>query len=154
MRSGCQQVADIDVVEEENRDEFCSTIRGEPQYVDGGEDDRVIVEWLTREPSAFGIFGYSFAAENPEMVATNPIDGVTPTAMTIADGSYPLARPFYIYVKTHRIDDVPMLKEMLVEYASEAAIGPGGYLVERGLVPLSEPERAESIAKVNTLIGN
>jgi phosphate transport system substrate-binding protein len=153
MRSGCEQLADIDAVDEEDRDAFCSSIRGEPYYVEGGEDDMIIVQRLAKEPSAFGIFGFSFAALNPEMVKANPVDGVQPTAATIADGIYPLARPLYIYVKNNRVAEVPMLGQLLSEYVSQAAIGPDGYLVGHGLVPLSEAERAESADKAKAFVG-
>ncbi len=35
------------------------------------------------------------------------------------------------------------MKEFLEEYMSEAALGPDGYLAERGLTPLDDAKRAE-----------
>jgi phosphate transport system substrate-binding protein len=35
------------------------------------------------------------------------------------------------------------MKEFLEEYVSDTALGPDGYLAERGLTPLSDEKRAE-----------
>ncbi len=47
----------------------------------------------------------------------------------------------------HR-DVIPGMKEFLAEYMSEAALGPDGYLAERGLTPLADDKRAEVAAAV------
>lgn len=151
MLDGCDKLSNIEMIDAEERNQFCSTIRGEPHYVEGGEDDTLIVDSLAKDPKAFGIFGFSFVVDNPDRIKANPIDGVQPTFQTISDGSYPLARPLFLYVKTNRIDEVPKLKAFLAEYVSDAAIGPGGYLTEHGLVPLSEDERAKFRAVAQSL---
>jgi len=38
---------------------------------------------------------------------------------------------------------IPGLNEFVAEYMSEAALGPDGYLAERGLAALSDEKRAE-----------
>jgi phosphate transport system substrate-binding protein len=40
------------------------------------------------------------------------------------------------------------MKEFLEEYVSEAALGPDGYLAERGLTPLADDKRAEVASAV------
>ncbi|MBC7157016.1 MAG: phosphate ABC transporter substrate-binding protein, partial [Rhodobacteraceae bacterium] len=62
---------------------------------------------------------------------------------TIGDGSYPVSRPLFFYVKNAHRGVIPNLEEFLEEYMSEEALGPDGYLVERGLVPLADARRAE-----------
>ena len=71
-----------------------------------------------------------------------------PSFDTIADGSYPVARPLYFYVKNAHRDVIPGMKEFLAEYMSEAALGSDGYLAERGLTPLSDDKRAEMASAV------
>ena len=68
------------------------------------------------------------------------IDGIAPSPETISNGTYPLARSLYIYVKKAHIGVTPGLQEFLIEFTSEAAVGRGGYLQDRGLVPLPEAE--------------
>jgi phosphate transport system substrate-binding protein len=154
MQAGCQRVDGLEIILEEDQNAFCSTIRDDDVYIDGGEDDMVIVNMLAEDPSAFGIFGFSFTVDFPEMVKANPIDGVQPTVASIKDGTYPLARPLYIYVKNGRVAAVPKIKDFLVEYISEPTFGPDSYLAEHGLVPLTDEERAESMTKVKMLVGN
>ena len=48
----------------------------------------------------------------------------------------------YIYVKKAHIGVTPGLDQFISEFISDAASGPGGYLQDRGLVPLPEAELA------------
>ena len=64
------------------------------------------------------------------------VGGIAPTANTISDGSYPLSRSLYIYVKKASVGVTPGLKEFINEFVSDAATGRGGYLADRGLIAL------------------
>jgi phosphate transport system substrate-binding protein len=79
------------------------------------------------------------------------VDGVEPTFEAIADGSYPVSRPLYFYVKKAHVGVIPGLKEYLQEFTSEKAWGEEGYLSERGLIPLPDAERAQVKAAVENL---
>ena len=68
------------------------------------------------------------------------IDGVAPTVATIAEGTYPLSRSIYIYVKKAHVGVTLGLQEFVDEFVSDAATGRGGYLQGRGLIPLLPPE--------------
>ena len=68
--------------------------------------------------------------------AAASINGVKPSAGSISDGSYPLARSLYIYVKKSHIGVTQGLQDYLNEFVSDAATGRGGYLQSRGLIPL------------------
>ncbi len=105
-------------------------------WVDAGENDNVIVQTLTKTPGSLGVFGYSFLEENGDKVKGNPISGIRPTAQAIADGSYPLSRSLYIYVKKANVGVTKGLQEFVDEFVSDAASGRGGYLQGRGLIPL------------------
>jgi phosphate transport system substrate-binding protein len=61
------------------------------------EDDNVLVQGIEGSPYAIGFFGYAYYLENQGRLKILDIDGVTPTAATAEDGSYPLSRPLYIY---------------------------------------------------------
>jgi ABC-type phosphate transport system substrate-binding protein len=43
----------------------CDTVREDGAYVEAGENDNLIVQKLSANPSAVGIFGYSFLEEKP-----------------------------------------------------------------------------------------
>lgn len=116
------------------------TLRGDGAWIDAGENDNALVQTLTRTPGALGVLGYSYLEQNRDMVKGARIAGVAPTFEAIADGSYPLARSLYIYVKKAHTPLKPALKSFIAEFVSEAAAGRTGYLRERGLIPLSVDE--------------
>ena len=51
------------------------------------------------------------------------------------------SRPLYFYVKLAHVDVIPGIREFLAEYTSEDSWGPGGYLEERGMIPMPKNER-------------
>ena len=117
--------------------ENCSRMRQDGPFVEAGENDNLIVQRIEADPNALGIFGYSFLYENEDKLMGVPVDGIAPSADTIADFSYEIARPLFVYVKNAHRGVIPGLNEFLGEYVSDRAMSADGYMVERGLVPLS-----------------
>lgn len=145
MHAGCEE---LDYVADGGFDgdwveENCSRMRTDGPFVEAGENDNLIVQRLQSDPNALGIFGYSFVYENLDTLVGVKLNGVEPNFETIADKSFPVARPLYFYVKNAHRDVIPGLNEFVEEYMSEDALAPGGYLSERGLVPLVDARRAE-----------
>jgi phosphate transport system substrate-binding protein len=120
-------------------------------FVELAMEGNLIVQKLEANPDAFGIFGFSFLDQNGEKVKGANIDGVEPTFDAIADGSYPVSRPLYFYVKKAHVDVIPGLRGFLREFTSERAWGDEGYLSDRGLIPMPEDERSEVAADVKSL---
>ncbi len=116
------------------------TLREDGAWIDSGENDNAIVQTLTRTPGSLGVFGYSFLEQNLDTVKAETIDGVTPNADTIASGAYPLSRSLFIYVKKAHIGVIPGLQQYVQEFLSEGSAGKGGYLADRGLIPLPEDQ--------------
>jgi len=116
------------------------TLREDNVWIDSGENDNAIVQTLTRTPGSLGVFGFSFLEQNLDTVRAETIDGVPPSIDSVADGTYPLARSLFIYVKKQHIGVTPGLQAFVQEFLSDASAGRGGYLQDRGLVPLT-PER-------------
>jgi phosphate transport system substrate-binding protein len=119
--------------------------------VEAGENDNLIVQKLEGNPRAMGIFGFSFLDQNTDKVRGAAIDGVEPTFDTIADGTYPISRPLFFYVKKAHAEVIPGLRDFLMEFTSERAWGEFGYLSDRGLIPLPEEERDEVASEVRSL---
>ena len=115
---------------------LAGSMRRDGRWVDAGENDNAIVQTLTRTPGTLGVFGYSFLEQNADQVKAATINGVAPSRRAIADGSYPLARSLYVYVKKAHLPVTPGLRDFVKELASDAASGRGGYLADRGLIPL------------------
>jgi phosphate binding protein len=61
------------------------------------EDDNILVQGVQGSPYAIGYFGYAYFAENEDVLKALSIEGVEPTAQSVDDNSYPLARPLFIY---------------------------------------------------------
>ena len=126
--------------QDENRHkQTCTHIREDGAYIEAGENDNLLVQRVAENQGAIGVLGYSFLEENSERVRGIPISGVTPTAATISNFSYPGARKLYIYVKGEHMNVIPGLREFLNAWAQ--AWGPGGYLSEHGLIPLPDSDR-------------
>jgi phosphate transport system substrate-binding protein len=128
--------------DEDRFEALAQTLREDGGWVDSGENDNAIVQTLTRTPGSLGVFGFSFLEQNLDTVKPETIDGIAPTIDTIADGSYPLSRSLYIYVKKQHVGVTPGLEQFVMEFMSEASAGRGGYLQDRGLVPLPASELA------------
>ena len=71
------------------------------------------------------------------------IDGKEPAFDAIADGSYPVSRPLFFYVKKAHVGTIPGMQEYVAEFVSDKATGEYGYLTERGLIPMPEGERGQ-----------
>ena len=116
-------------------------IRTDGAWTDSGENDNAMVQMLSKTPGAVGVFGYSFLENNMDTVKAAAIEGVAPSIATISDGSYPLSRSLYIYVKKASLTNKPAVKAFVDGFVSDAASGKGGYLQSRGLIPLPDAER-------------
>jgi phosphate transport system substrate-binding protein len=144
MEAGCDSFAFIKALKESDGNRYksiCHTIREDGAFVEAGENDNLIVQKLEANPSALGIFGFSFLDQNTEKVKGAAIDGAVPSFESIADGGYPISRPLYFYVKKAHVGVIPGLREFLLEFTSERAWGDDGYLSDRGLIPMPEEER-------------
>lgn len=143
MEEGCEQFPAIEALEKSRHKEVCQRMRQDGPFIEAGENDNLIVQRLTADKNAFGIFGYSFLYENLDTLTGVAIEGIEPTQETIADSSYPVSRPLFFYIKNSHRGVIKGLDEFVAEYVSEASFGPGGYLSERGLIPLSDEQRDE-----------
>ncbi len=114
------------------------SVREDGAYIEAGENDNLIVNKLVANPNALGIFGFSFLDQNSDKVQGSIIDGNAPTFDAIAEGSYKVSRPLYFYVKKAHIGTVPGIQEYLNTFVSEDTIGPDGYLIDKGLIPLGD----------------
>jgi phosphate transport system substrate-binding protein len=154
MEAGCQQypwIKSLKDIDEKRYKRVCHTIREDGAYVEAGENDNLIAQKLATNPNALGIFGFSFLEENTDKLKGLKIDGIEPTFETIASAKYPTSRPLFIYVKKGHVGTIPGLKEFVVEYVSDKAIGEEGYLTDRGLVALEKSSLTKVRADVNSM---
>jgi phosphate transport system substrate-binding protein len=154
IEAGCKTfpaLAALEATENERFKKLCLSIREDGAYVEAGENDNLIVQKLVANPKALGVFGYSFLDQNTDVIAGDAIEGVMPEFEDIASGKYPLSRPLFIYVKNAHAGSIPGIREYVVDFASEKAIGDTGYLVDKGLIPAPKAERERSQADAAAL---
>jgi len=132
-------------------DDAMARLREDGAWIDAGENDNAIVQTLVNTPTAYGVFGYSFLAQNGDRIQAARVDGVAPEFDAIASGEYPISRSMFVYAKAQHVGVVPGIQEYLQEFASDEAWGDFGYLTDRGLIPLPEARRAELVERVNSL---
>jgi phosphate transport system substrate-binding protein len=154
MGAGAEKIPSLKALKEKDAkafDAIWKSMREDGAYVEAGENDNLIVQKLQSNPDAVGIFGYSFLEQNAKTINDIKIDGVEARYETIADGSYKMSRPLFIYVKKAHMDVVPGMKEFIAEYASDKALGPDGYLADKGLITLPDDQAKASMEAAKSL---
>lgn len=154
LEGGCKSFDWIEALKKSDKNQYksiCHTIREDGAYVEAGENDNLIVQKLEANPDALGIFGFSFLDQNSDKVRGSKIEGVEPEFELIADGSYPVSRPLFFYVKKAHVGMVPGIAEFLAEFSSDKAWGEEGYLADKGLIPMPDAERKEWAGKAANL---
>ncbi len=87
-----------------------------------GEDDNVTVQGVAGDgctegdlttTCAIGYFGFAFFQENTDTLQAVTVDGVFPSAETVADSSYPISRPLFMYTANEVVAEKPQVAEFL-----------------------------------------
>ena len=147
LMTGCRTFPGLKGLESTAPEAFrqaCGPFREDGVYVTTGENDNLIVRKVAGSGHAVGVFGFSYYDQNRDVLQAVAIEGVPPSFESIYDGTYPLARPLYVYVKLAHLHRIPGLIPFLEELVSARAVGEEGYLIDHGLVPVPEDERAMS----------
>lgn len=155
MQAGCLVDPRMQALKKEDSarfDDVCTRIRHDGGYAEGGENDNLIVQKLSKNPTAVGVLGYNFLEANLDELRDVSVDGVAASYETISAGTYPASRPLFIYVKKQHVRAIRGLYEFIEEYTSERTWGPQGYLRRRGLIPMADAARAEQQARAEQLV--
>ena len=136
MSKGCPKE-----IKEANKKD-CTLLREDGAAIEAGENDTLIINKIVAEPNNFGILGYSYYDANKDKVRAVTINGKSISKQSIQDGSYPISRPLYFYVKNQHKGVIPGIDEYIKEFTSKRAISNRGYLTDLGLVPLANPQEA------------
>jgi phosphate transport system substrate-binding protein len=118
----------------------CHIIRSDGHFIEAGENDNLIVQKLKNDSDALGIFGFSFLEENHHVIKAAQINNVTPSFESIVSGAYEVSRPLFIYLKREHLVLVKGMREFAYEIISKNTIGDDGYLMQKGLIPLTTIE--------------
>lgn len=118
----------------------CHIIRSDGHFIEAGENDNLIVQKLKNDINALGIFGFSFLEENHHAIKSANINKVAPSFDSIVSGKYEVSRPLFIYLKKEHLNLIAGMREFAYEIASKNTIGHDGYLMQKGLIPLTNSE--------------
>jgi phosphate transport system substrate-binding protein len=151
-RAGCESFPFIAAWKDTQKAKYkeaCFTARKDGAIVEESGD--VAVSMLAKNPNLLGFIPYDQFIQNGERLNGARIDGVAPSAESIASLQYPIARPLYFYLKADHVGKVPGLAQYVAEFTSEKAWGDKGYLTSKGLVAMSQAERKNYAADAKNL---
>jgi len=124
-------------------EEYEHTAQHEPT-----EEDNLIVQGIQDSPYAMGYFGYAYYNENSdavkavEVAAEEGDEPSEPSLPNAKDGSYPMARPLFIYGSESAIQEKEQVYEFLNFYLENAETD---MVQEIGYVPSSVDMRDENL---------
>ncbi|MBL8549590.1 MAG: PstS family phosphate ABC transporter substrate-binding protein [Hyphomonadaceae bacterium] len=88
------------------------------------EDDNVTVQGVATNPGAMGFFGIAYYEQNKQRLKALAIDAgagpIAPNADTVAAGTYPLARPMFLYANANALRR-PAVQQFVQFYVANAA---------------------------------
>lgn len=148
----CEKFAAMKALAGPEKKRYCQSVREDGAWTDVSGDYALLFNRLAGNPGAVGILGYSYLDLHRDRIKAASIDGVSPTAESISGWAYPLARPLFVYVKQAHVGSIPGLPQFVQEFVSDRAIGPQGYLVTRGLMPLPAAQLEAERRKVRQLV--
>ena len=87
------------------------------------ENDNILVQGIEGSPSAIGFFGYAYYANEGDSLKILSIDGVEANTANVDNGSYPLARPLFMYSDASIMRDKPQVAAWLAYVLNNAREG-------------------------------
>lgn len=139
---------------EKIRNKKCQIIRSDGHFIEAGENDNLIVQKLKNNPDALGIFGFGFFDENRQLLQVAQIDEIEANYENIVNKSYKISRPLFVYFKKEHLDLFPSSVNFIDELLSKNTLGFEGYLLQKGLIPLTEMELQKVRDEVNNNLKN
>ncbi|MBI5965656.1 MAG: PstS family phosphate ABC transporter substrate-binding protein [Chloroflexi bacterium] len=82
------------------------------------EDDNVLVQGVEGSKYAIGYFGFAYYTENSGALKAVAVEGVEPNQASVDDGTYPLARPLFIYSDAAILAEKPQVAAFIYFYLS------------------------------------
>ena len=133
MKKGCP----ADILKEKGK-KACYQMREDGGVIEVGENDTLLINKMGGDKQLFAIFGFSYLDSSRDKVQAAKIEGSVISLDSIQSYDYPIARPLFIYFKKEHMDIVPGLEKFMKTYINKKAMGPRGYLMDLGLVPLDK----------------
>ncbi|WP_160243402.1 substrate-binding domain-containing protein [Acinetobacter indicus] len=144
--AGCQAYAAIKALDKDAKKKACTTFRKDGRVIEIAGDYTETLARLRTSPSAVGVFGLGFYDQNRDKLRVATVNNVAPSEQTILNGSYPVSRPLFFYVKGEHLKSIKGLQQYTEFFLSKKVSGKGSKLDKAGLISLSDKERAQILA--------
>ncbi|EPF75921.1 substrate-binding domain-containing protein [Acinetobacter rudis] len=146
IESGCESYAYFKALDKDAQKKACSNFRKDGRVIEIAGDYTETLARLKTSPSAVGVFGLGFYEQNRDKLRVAAVNNVIPSEQTILNGSYPVSRPLYFYVKGEHLKSIKGLQEYTEFFLSKKVSGKGSKLDRAGLISMSDAERAKVLA--------
>ncbi|WP_180023449.1 substrate-binding domain-containing protein [Acinetobacter sp. YH1901134] len=144
--AGCETYQAFAKLDKDAKKKACSTFRKDGRVIEIAGDYTETLARLKTSPNAVGVFGLGFYDQNRDKLRVATVNNVAPSEKTILNGSYPVSRPLFFYVKGEHLKSIKGLKEFTEFFVSKKVSGKGSKLEKAGLISMSDKERAAVLA--------
>ena len=117
------------------------------------EDDNVLVQGVEGSKYAIAFFGYAYYGENRERLKILSIDAVEANAGHVDDGSYPLARPLFMYSAASIMQSKPQVAAFLnyvLTYVNEEVVDVGYFPASAEALEASRQSWLQAMNRIPT----
>ena len=100
LEPGChthRELERLQGADPERHTQLCHTVRTDRLYSEVEQTASLIPQNLWADTTALVLVEYNFYRENQAQLSVSALEGPEPTSATIANGTYLLARPMYVY---------------------------------------------------------
>ncbi len=119
---------------------YCSKMRADGGFNALSVKLKRMIEMLKENKTALFFSSYEALFNHRNKLKAISIDHIEPRIYTISDGTYPLKRPIFFYIKNAHRHFAPNINLYVKEFMSNHAMGTFGYLSRLGLSGLSIQE--------------
>lgn len=146
VEAGCHTYEYFKKLDKDAQVKACSNFRKDGRVVEISGDYTETLARLKTSPNAVGVFGLGFYDQNKDRLRVATVNGIEPSEQTVLNGTYPVSRPLFFYVKGEHTKVIKGLPQYVEYFVSKKASGKGSKLDRAGLIPLSDTERAQVLA--------
>lgn len=144
--AGCESYDFIKKLDKDAQKKACTNFRKDGRVVEIAGDYTESLARLNTSPSAVGVFGLGFYDQNRDKLRVATVNNVSPSEQTVLNGTYPVSRPLFFYVKGEHLKSIKGLNEFTEYFLNKKVSGKGSKLDKAGLISLSDAERAKILA--------
>ncbi|OTG73193.1 phosphonate ABC transporter substrate-binding protein [Acinetobacter sp. ANC 4169] len=146
VEAGCESYEYFKNLDKDAQKKACANFRKDGKVIEIAGDYTETLARLKTSPSAIGVFGLGFYDQNRDKLRVASVNNVIPSEKTILNGSYPVSRPLFFYVKGEHLKSIKGLQQYSEYFINKKVSGKGSKLEKAGLISMSDKERAKVLA--------